>query len=155
MHERFMRQAIAMARAGVARGQSPFGCVIVRDGMPIAQAHNMVLGHRDPNAHAEVRAIRLACATLGDLALAGCDLYTTCEPCPMCFAAAHWARVRRVICGARIADAVGAGFHELTIDAATMRDLGGSEVEIIGGVLAGECAALFADWLASGRARTY
>jgi tRNA(Arg) A34 adenosine deaminase TadA len=155
MHEAFMREAIAVARVSIGRGQSPFGCVIVREGVVVGRAHNMVLAHRDPTAHAEVRAIRLSCATMGGIDLRGCDLYTTCEPCPMCFAASHWARVRRVIYGARIADAAEAGFHELTIPAETMRAVGGSEVEIIGGVLRDACAELFREWLAAGQARAY
>ncbi len=151
-----MRQAIAQARAGIAAGQSPFGCVIVQADTLLAAGHNQVWASGDPTAHAEVCAIRTAAATGRGAALpSGCCLYSTCEPCPMCMAAIHWARVERVVYGAAIADAAAAGFHELQLSAAELVRLGGSPVRLEAGCLAAECRALFAEWKAAGRARAY
>ena len=150
-----MRKAIAAAREAIPKGQTPFGCCIVRGGEVLARAHNEVWARTDITAHAEVLALRRACERAGDVHLRGAVLYTTTEPCPMCFSAAHWAAVERVVYGARIPDAVRAGFRELSIPAEDMARLGGSSVRVQGGLLAGECAALFEAWLASGKARTY
>lgn len=150
--ERAMRAAIAVAREGMAAGQSPFGCVIVAAGeaAPLAAAHNQVWAHRDPTAHAEINAIRAAAERLGRVHLTGCTLYSTCEPCPMCLAAIHWAQIARVVYGAAIADAAAAGFNELAVPAAELVRLGGSAVAVEGGCLAAACGALFTDWRAAG-----
>lgn len=153
--ERWMREAIAAARAGIAAGQTPFGTAIVRGGELLAAAHNQVWASGDPTAHAEVAAIRLAAARLGAISLAGCVLYSTCEPCPMCMAAIHWARLDRAVYGAAIADAASAGFHELRMPAERLLREGGSPVVLEAGCLADECRALFREWLASGAARAY
>jgi tRNA(Arg) A34 adenosine deaminase TadA len=116
-----MEIAIKEALAGVGQGQSPFGCAIVKGGRLVASAHNTVWQTCDATAHAEVNAIRKACRKLGSIDLSGCVLYTTCEPCPMCYSAAHWARVPKVIFGARIRDAQAAGFNELVVPASRMR----------------------------------
>src|SRR4051794_29768559 len=108
--EKFMQVAIAKTKAGIAAGQSPFGSIIVRDGRIVAEAHNTVWRDTDPTAHAEVNAIRLASKALGTIDFTGCTLYTTCEPCPMCLTASHWARISRVVYGATIEDAEKAGF---------------------------------------------
>lgn len=151
----WMDEAIAVARAGIGAGQSPFGCVIVHGGGVVAASHNQVWQSGDPTAHAEVTAIRTACARLGTIALAGCTLFSTCEPCPMCMAAIHWARVERVVFGAAIADAAAAGFHELRLPAAELVRQGGSPVRLESGFMASECRQLFTDWLASGHAHPY
>lgn len=153
--ERWMRMAIASARQGIVAGQSPFGCAIVRGEDALAVAHNQVWASGDPTAHAEVTAIRAAAQKLGDIALSGCVLYSTCEPCPMCMAAIHWARVDRVVCGAAIADAAAAGFHELTLPAARLIELGHSPVRLKAGCLAAECRALFAEWQTAGQSAAY
>lgn len=150
-----MREAIAVAREAIAQGQTPFGCAIVRDGQLLARAHNEVWATTDITAHAEVTALRRACASARDVHLRGATVYTTTEPCPMCFSACHWAAVDRIVYGARIPDALRAGFRELTIQAEDMARLGGSAVEVQGGVLAAECAALFDEWRRAGKARTY
>src|SRR4051812_13423533 len=111
--EEFLRRAIEVCRQGIAAGQSPFGAVIVREGRVVVAAHNTVWRDLDPTAHAEVNALRAAAAALQSIELAGCTLYSTCEPCPMCLAASHWAKVDRVVFGAAIADATAAGFGEL------------------------------------------
>jgi guanine deaminase len=142
-----MRLAIDKARAGVAAGQSPFGCAIARQGRVLAVAHNTVWLSTDPTAHAEVNAIREACRLAGSVHLAGAVVATTCEPCPMCMAALHWARVERVWYGATIADAAAAGFNELSVPAAELAERGG-RIMLSGGLLAEECRALFSDWRA-------
>ena len=96
----FMDLALDEARAAVAAGEVPVGCAIVRDGVTVATAGNRTLADRDPTAHAEMLAIRAACAALGSERLVGCDLYVTLEPCPMCAAAISFARIRRLYYGA-------------------------------------------------------
>lgn len=150
-----MNAAIAQARDGLAAGQSPFGCVIVRDGKLLAQGHNEVWLRGDPTAHAEVVAIQRAARAAATIDLTGCALYTTCEPCPMCAAASHWAKLSCVVFGASIADAQRAGFSELTHPAAALYTAGGSPVRLIAGVLEEECAALFDAWLSREDRRTY
>lgn len=109
----FLRRAIALATENVTRGRGgPFGAVIVRDGKLIGEGANSVTATNDPTAHAEVGAIRAAAKALGTFTLAGCDLYTSCEPCPMCLAAAYWARVDAIFYGACAADAARAGFDD-------------------------------------------
>ena len=143
-----MRLAIDKAREGLAAGQSPFGCAIARGEEVIAVAHNTVLATTDITAHAEINALRLACGTTGLILLEGFQVATTCEPCPMCMAALHWARVSDVHFGASIADAESVGFNELRVPAAEVLKVGGSPVQLHGGVLAKECQALFQEWLA-------
>jgi len=110
---RYLGLAIAEAVRGARAGRGgPFGAVVVKDGVVIAQASNAVVANRDPTAHAEVEAIRAACATLGSFQLDGCDLYASCEPCPMCLGAILWARPRAVYFAATRADAAAAGFDD-------------------------------------------
>lgn len=114
--ERFLREAIALARAGMDRNEGgPFGCVIVKDGRVIGRGNNKVTSSNDPTAHAEVVAIREACQTLGSFQLDGCTLYTSCEPCPMCLGAIYWARPDRIVFAATRADAADAGFDDQLI----------------------------------------
>jgi guanine deaminase len=109
----FLRRAIALATANVATGKGgPFGAVIVRDGQIVGEGANSVTDTNDPTAHAEMSAIRAAAKALGTFTLVGCELYTSCEPCPMCLAAAYWARVDAIYYGARAADAAAAGFDD-------------------------------------------
>jgi tRNA(Arg) A34 adenosine deaminase TadA len=109
----FMRQAIALATENVRTGRGgPFGAVVVKDGMVIATGTNQVTALNDPTAHAEVTAIRNACQTLGYFQLEGCDVYTSCEPCPMCLAALYWSRCRAIYYGNSAADAARAGFDD-------------------------------------------
>ncbi len=145
-HEAWMREAIRAARAGLAAGQSPFGSVIVRGGALVAAGHNEVWQRTDPTAHAEVVTIQRAAGALGRIDLGGCVLYSTCEPCPMCAAAIHWARLDAVYFGATIADARGAGFNELGVGIDELYRSGGSGVRVVTGVLAAECAELFREW---------
>jgi tRNA(Arg) A34 adenosine deaminase TadA len=109
----FLRRAIALATQNVVSGVGgPFGAVIVRGGKIVGEGVNSVTACNDPAAHAEVNAIRAAAKALGTFTLAGCELYTSCEPCPMCLAAAYWARVDAVYYGASAADAARAGFDD-------------------------------------------
>ncbi|MCQ8782054.1 nucleoside deaminase [Mangrovibrevibacter kandeliae] len=103
----FMDEALAQARRAAARDETPVGAVIVKDGRVVAAAGNETRALNDPTAHAEMLAIRRACATLGDERLAGCDLYVTLEPCAMCAGAISFARIRRLYYGA--ADPKGGG----------------------------------------------
>ena len=141
-----MQLAIEKARAGVAAGQSPFGCAIAVEGHVLAVAHNTVLSDRDITAHAEVNAIRQACRSSQHVHLDGAVVATTCEPCPMCMAALHWARVQHVYFGATISDAESAGFNELQVPAAEVLKIGNSAVKISSGLMPAECRALFAEW---------
>jgi len=109
----FMQRAIALATENVASGAGgPFGAVVVRDGEIIATGVNRVTATKDPTAHAEVVAIRAACEALGDFQLTGCQVYTSCEPCPMCLAAIYWARCEAIFYGNTAADAAAAGFDD-------------------------------------------
>src|SRR6516165_9769852 len=108
----YMRLAIRKAQESIAAGQSPFGAVIIKDGEVVAATHNTVWRDSDPTAHAEVNCIRAAASALRLIDLSGCEMYSTCEPCPMCLSAIHWARIDRVVFGATIADAALAGFNE-------------------------------------------
>lgn len=111
-HEDFMREAIALAAQSVRNGGGPFGAVIVRNGEIIARGSNSVTILNDPTAHAEVSAIRNACANISEFKLDQCDLYTSCEPCPMCLSAAYWAGIRTIYYGANQYDAAEAGFDD-------------------------------------------
>ena len=92
----FMRRAIELSRENVKRGGGPFGAVIVRSGEVVGEGFNRVTATNDPTAHAEVVAIRDACQRLGTFSLYGCEIYTSCEPCPMCLSAIYWARIDRI-----------------------------------------------------------
>ena len=150
-----MRFAIREAEAGIAAGQTPFGAVIVRGARVVAAAHNAVLKDLDPTAHAEVNCLRLAPGALGAIDLSGGALFSTCEPCPVCLAAIHWAKLDRVVFGAAIADSQAAGFHELPIPARRFAELGHSPLRVEGGLLREECAGLFVRWREAGLSRSY
>ncbi|WP_100627641.1 nucleoside deaminase [Algoriphagus formosus] len=109
----FMKMAITLAQAGMeAEKGGPFGCVIVKDGKIIGKGSNNVLKNNDPTAHAEVVAIRDACKTLNHFQLEGCEVYTSCEPCPMCLGAIFWARPSKVFYACTKEDAADAGFDD-------------------------------------------
>jgi guanine deaminase len=115
MSDHFMRRAIALALDNIRAGGGPFGAVIARDARIIAEGVNRVTATHDPTAHAEVVAIREACRALKNFQLEGCELYTTCEPCPMCLGAIYWARPSRVFYAAAAGDAAAAGFDDAFI----------------------------------------
>ncbi|HTV08905.1 MAG TPA: nucleoside deaminase [Candidatus Aquilonibacter sp.] len=109
----FMEKAIALATENVTSGRGgPFGAVIVKDGQVISTGVNRVTATNDPTAHAEVVAVREACKALGSFRLDGCDVYTSCEPCPMCLAALYWSHCRAIYYGNTAADAARIGFDD-------------------------------------------
>ena len=110
--EDFMRQAIHLAVENVKNGGGPFGAVIVKGETVIATGVNRVTANHDPTAHAEVSAIRAACTKLGTFDLSGCDIYTSCEPCPMCLGAIYWAHLDHIYYGCNKTDATRAGFDD-------------------------------------------
>ncbi len=110
--ERFMREAIRLSRESVKNGGGPFGAVIVKEGKIIAAASNKVTQNNDPTAHAEVSAIREAAKKLNTFNLSGCEIYTSCEPCPMCFGAVYWARLDKLYFANTKQDAKAIGFDD-------------------------------------------
>ena len=110
--EELMQKAIALSMENVANGGGPFGAVISKDGEIIATGVNRVTSQCDPTAHAEVSAIRAAAAKLGTFNLSGCEIYTSCEPCPMCLGAIYWARLDKIYYGNNKADAKHIGFDD-------------------------------------------
>jgi guanine deaminase len=110
--KKFMRKAIALSIQNIEKGGGPFGAVIVKDGKVIATGVNRVTKNTDPTAHAEVTAIRKASKKLGTFDLAGCDIYTSCEPCPMCLGAVYWAHLDKMYYGNTKADAKNIGFDD-------------------------------------------
>ncbi len=153
--EEFMRQAIEKTRQGIALGQAPFGAVIVLDGKVVVAAHNTVWRDCDPTAHAETNAIRQAASFLGRIDLSGTVMFTTCEPCPMCLAAIHWAKIDRVVYGASIEDAATAGFSELHVPARELAERGRSPLRVDPGPCRDECLELFKLWRESNLSRPY
>jgi guanine deaminase len=112
MNKAFLKQAIELAVENVRRDGGPFAALVVKDGLVIATGTNQVTRTKDPTAHAEVVAIREACRVLGEFQLTGCDIYTSCEPCPMCLGAIYWARPASVTYAATHEDAATAGFDD-------------------------------------------
>lgn len=145
----FLRRAIRLATENVLGGAGgPFGAVIVRDGQIVAEAVNTVTATNDPTAHAEVNAIRAVARALGSFTLTGCQLYTSCEPCPMCLAAAYWARVDAIYYGASAADAARAGFDDAFLYQELRKDQAGRKLAATQ-LLGEEAWASFAAWIAS------
>ncbi|HET6246395.1 MAG TPA: nucleoside deaminase [Tepidisphaeraceae bacterium] len=153
--EHFMRLAIDKTRQGLKAGQMPFGAVIVRDGEIVACEHNVVWATMDITAHAEVTAIRKACLVCQSIDLSGCCIYSTTEPCPMCFSACHWAKLDRIVYGAEIDDARAAGFSELPIGNLEMKRQGGSKIEIVPRFLHDEAVELFRIYSRQAGKRSY
>jgi len=110
--EDFMRKAIELSIENVKNGGGPFGAVIVKDGEIVATGVNRVTANHDPTAHAEVSAIRAACQKLDTFDLSGCEIYTSCEPCPMCLGAIYWAHLDKIYYGNNKADAARIGFDD-------------------------------------------
>lgn len=150
-----MRLAIAKAKEGIKKGQTPFGACIVKDGKVVACAHNHVWKKTDITAHAEIVAIRQACQKLKTIDLSGCILFSTCEPCPMCFSACHWARVSFLVCGARIQDAQKIGFRELVISNSAMKRMGKITMPVIKDVLRDENLKLFEEFQQKNASKIY
>jgi guanine deaminase len=146
MDKVFMARAIELSVENVRSGRGgPFGAVIVRDGVIVAEGANGVTATNDPTAHAEVLAIRAACQKLGAFELKGCELYTSCEPCPMCLAAAYWARIDRVYFGNSAEDAARIGFDDSTIYTELARPHGMRTIPMIP-LMRDEAAQAFRAW---------
>ena len=109
---KFMRKAIALSVENIKNGGGPFGAVVVKEGKIVATGVNRVTANTDPTAHAEVNAIRKAAKKLGTFDLAGCDIYTSCEPCPMCLGAVYWAHLDKMFYGNTKSDAKNIGFDD-------------------------------------------
>lgn len=132
MNESFMKRAIELSLENVRSGRGgPFGCVIVKDGAAIAEGVNEVTASNDPTAHAEILAIRRAGQKLGSFELAGCDLYSSCEPCPMCLSAIYWARIGKIYFANLSADAAKIGFDDSAIYAEMKRPAGQRRIPMI------------------------
>ena len=145
--KKWMKLAIRSAQEGIKRLEGgPFGAVIVRGRHVIAVAHNTVLKDYDATCHAEVNAIRIASKELKRFDLSDCVIYSTTEPCPMCFSAIHWARIAKIIFGTAIADVAKLGFNELALPSEKMKREGKSPVSLKSGFMKKECLALLADW---------
>jgi tRNA(Arg) A34 adenosine deaminase TadA len=128
----FLERAIELSAQGMHDGQGgPFGCVIVKDGQIIGEGNNQVLSTNDPTAHAEVVAIRNACKNLNAFQLTDCDVYTSCEPCPMCLGAIYWARPRRVIFANTKQDAAAIAFDDQFIYDEIEKENGERKIEFI------------------------
>lgn len=133
MSNPFMQRAIALAVENVRLGRGgPFGAVIVKDGHIVAEGYNVVTSSCDPTAHAEVTAIRRACATLGQFYLSGCEIFSSCEPCPMCLGAIYWAHLDRIYFGCTHKDAAEVGFDDSAIYQEMRRSLSERKIPIIG-----------------------
>ena len=141
-----MRRAIALAFENVrsARG-GPFAALVAKDGKIVGEGANSVTTTNDPTAHAEIVAIRAACRALGTFQLTGCELYTTCEPCPMCLGAIYWARPARVFYAGAAADAADAGFDDAFIYEELQHPLESRRIPMIQ-LLREESLAIFAAW---------
>lgn len=114
--ENYMQEAIALSKQGMVTNEGgPFGCIIVKDDVIIGRGNNKVICNQDPTAHAEITAIRDACSTIGSFQLTGCEIYTSCEPCPMCLGAIYWARPKIVYYANSRGDAAGIGFDDSMI----------------------------------------
>jgi guanine deaminase len=145
----FMRQAIALAVGNVTSGRGgPFGAVIVKDGKVIATGANQVTATNDPTAHAEVTTIRNACTALTAFELEGCDIYTSCEPCPMCLAAIYWARCRTIYYGCTAEDAAKAGFDDAFLYGEMKKPLGERTLPVVN-LCREDAEAAFAAWMKS------
>lgn len=142
--EDFMRLAIAEAKIAFKDGEkTPFGAVIVKNNQVISKAHNTAKKSSDPTAHAEINAIRIASAKLQSHHLEGCTLYSTCEPCPMCFTSAWWAKIQRVVYGINLSDITQKGQREIEVDSAFLNEKSGSKIDMKSGFLREECLKLF------------
>jgi guanine deaminase len=142
----FMRRAIELSRMRLAAGEGgPFGAVVVKDDRIIGEGWNQVVGTNDPTAHAEIVAIRAACRQIDAFSLAGADIYTSCEPCPMCLAAILWARIGRIHYGNTRSDAATIGFDDDYFYREVARPMGERDIPAERW-LADEARAVFSEW---------
>lgn len=144
--EKYMEAAIALAEEGVAKGEGgPFGCVIVKDDEIVGRGNNKVISHNDPTAHAEIVAIRDACKKLNSHQLDDCEIYTSCEPCPMCLGAIYWARPKIIYFGNTKEDAAEIGFDDSMIYDEISTDLNHRRIPAIN-IFRKKANSTFAEW---------
>jgi guanine deaminase len=155
LEEKFMRRAIVLALENVRSGAGgPFAALIVKDGAVIAEGTNRVTSINDPTAHAEIVAIREACRVLQNFQLQACELYSSCEPCPMCLGAIYWARPGRIFYAATGAEAAAAGFNDKFIYDEMKRPTGQRRIPTTQ-ILHEESQAIFAAWAAQQNKQSY
>jgi guanine deaminase len=155
IQEKFMRLAVAEAEKNLrSLSGGPFGSCIVKGGKVLAVERNSVLVD-DATCHAEMNAIRKASRKMRTFDLSGCVIYSTTEPCPMCFAAIHWSRIDTIVFGTAIRDAKRIGFNEMPVSNYTLKKIGRSRIKIYPNVLRRECLALFSRWDALDKKQLY
>ena len=141
-----MKEAIELSRKNIREGKGgPFAAVVVKDGKIVARGTNLVTSANDPTAHAEVVAIREACRVLGTFQLSGCELYTSCEPCPMCLGAIYWARPDKVFYANTHTDAAQIGFDDMFIYKELAMPITGRRVQMVQ-MMREEAIAAFEEW---------
>jgi tRNA(Arg) A34 adenosine deaminase TadA len=141
-----MLHAIALSVENVRKGRGgPFAAVVVKDGVIVAEGTNLVTSTNDPTAHAEIVAIRAACSSLGQFQLDGCEIYTSCEPCPMCLGAIYWARPAKIWYGGTHKDAAAAGFDDSFIYQQTRLPVRERAIPMVQ-LLHDEAQAAFREW---------
>ena len=146
MKKEFMRQAIELAKTGTANHQGgPFGAVVVKDNQVIGSGFNQVTHHNDPTAHAEMNAIRAAAKFINNFKLDGCEIYTSCEPCPMCLCAIYWARIDIIYVGANRSDAKKIGFDDQYFYEQIAKSIDHRDIPVVE-VLRNEAVAVFEQW---------
>jgi len=144
----FMQRAIELAKKGVESNLGgPFGCVVVKNGKVVGEGHNMVTGTNDPTAHAEVVAIRNACKELNTFQLDECVIYTSCEPCPMCFGAIYWARPKKVFYGCTKEDAAEIDFDDQFLYDELEIEMNDRRIDFVN-IMRGEAKVVFDEWAA-------
>lgn len=143
-HLRYMQRALEQARAAGERGNRPVASIIVRDGAILGAGQNTMFSDFDPSAHAEIAAIRQACAKLKTVDLAGSTLYSTLEPCPMCFWAMQEAKIARLVLGGRYAGIGRTDMGRYTVE--SFLEFTGRSLEVVSGVLARECETVRLEW---------
>ncbi|HAO03422.1 MAG: nucleoside deaminase [Chitinophagaceae bacterium] len=144
--EKFMQEAIALSQKGVQNDEGgPFGCIIVKDDKIVGRGNNKVTSTNDPTAHAEVVAIRDACKNLGTFQLDECEVYTSCEPCPMCLGAIYWARPKVIYYANNRQDAAEIGFDDSMIYDEISADIKHRKIPIIP-LLRKEAIKIFTEW---------
>jgi len=142
--KKFMKLAIDEAKKSAVVGdKTPYGAVIVKNEELVSSAYNTVKKDNDPTAHAEIIAIRKACEILNTYDLTDCTLYTTCEPCPMCFSASWWGNITQIFYGISISDVIKKGDRQIDVSSEYLNKNGNSKISITGGLLRDECLKLF------------
>lgn len=153
--KRFIEMAVALSRQGMEAGNGgPFGAIVVKDNQIVGKGYNSVPAKNDPTAHAEIEAIRDACRHLGAFQLGGCEIYTSCEPCPMCLGAIYWARVDKVYYANTRADAAHAGFDDSLIYQEIALPPGRRKIPVIRMAAPG-AQQVFEDWKKKENKTTY